>query len=269
MRHRPSPAFALATLLLAAGCARLPVATATGDETFVAHQGTHATLLAPAGLDWATRDAWRERLDWAAQTLAESGLDPLDADWDGRLLLELPPTGQWYQRLAGADGGDAAAVTRCPAEGVRITVNPVVAGKDADYLDSLVLHEGVHVATGSSCDAAAAQWVEEGLAEWVACEHNEASLSANRQWVDSYLEGHGLPSALPADADFRGPADQVSAAYALARQAVASAVDRLGRPAAMELLHDHYEGVADAAGTAQLTRWYLDDLARLSGSAPR
>lgn len=269
MRHRFGTALATAILLGTVGCAQQPLASATPEPVLVPAEAAHGTVLALSGLDWATRDAWRERLDWAAETLTGAGLGPLDTAWDGRLLIELPPTQQWYARLAGADGSDAAAVTRCPADGVRITVNPVVAGKDATYLDSLVLHEGVHVATGSSCEGEAAQWVEEGLAEWVACEHDEASLAANQQWVVSYLQGHGLPAGLPADADFRGPSEQVSAAYALARQVVASAVDRLGRPAAMELLKAHYAGDADQEVTRQLTGWYLDDLGRLSGSAPR
>ena len=95
------------------------------------------------------------------------------------------------------------------------------------------------------------------------------ALDANRQWVISYLAGHGVPASLPADGDFYAASDQVSAAYALARQAVASAVDRVGRPAAMALLGGFYDGTANEQDIRRLTAWYVADLQRLSGSAQR
>ena len=268
MRSRLAVAGIALALLSGAGCA--PATSPTPAEpSLSASTAGQGTLLAAPDLDPAIRQAWLDRLDRTIQTLARAGLAPLDEDWDGRLVVELPPTAQAYAALAGTLSGDAAAVTRCPEAGARITVNPVIAAEDTEYLDSLILHEGVHLATGSSCRGQAPQWVEEGVAEWLASEHSGAALDANRQWVTSHLAQHGVPAALPADGDFYTPSDQVSAAYALARQAVASAVDRVGRPAAMALLGSYYDGTADEQDTRRLTAWYVADLQRLSGSAQR
>ena len=256
-------------VLSGVGCARPATSPTSTEPSLSASTLGTGTLLADPDLAPADRQAWLDRLDRTIQTLAGAGLAPLDEDWDGRLVVELPPTAQAYTALAGTLSGEAAAVTRCPDAGARITVNPVVAAEGTEYLDSLLLHEGVHLATGSSCRGRAPQWAEEGVAEWLASEHSGAALEANRQWVISYLAEHPVPATLPADGDFYGPSDQVSAAYALARQAVASAVDRVGRPAAMALLDGYYDGTADEQDTRGVTAWYVADLQRLSGSAQR
>lgn len=256
-----------ATLLALAGCTAVPGSSPTASLT--ATEGAAVTVLAAADVAPAQRQVWLTRLEWAAAALHATDLAPLDDGWDGRLVVELPATAGQYAALAGADGRDAAAVTHCPAEGARITINPVVYDHDAEYLDSLVLHEGVHVATGSSCGGEAAQWIEEGLAEWVTGEHSPASLAANQAWVEAYLVRHGIPDELPPDADFTGDPDQVSAAYGLARQAVAVAVDQLGYDVAMEFFAADFAGAPDQAATAQVTQWYLAGLRQLSGSARR
>ncbi len=259
----------VAVLLATTACAATTAATRHDEPTLQAVPATSGTLLVPPGFDEAARQDWLARLDRTAAALTRASLAPLVAGWDGDLLVELPPNRQWYARLAGPGSEQAAAVTRCLDGKGRITVNPVVADEDAGYLDTLVLHEGVHVATGSSCAGRADQWVEEGLAEWLACEPDPACLDASRQWVADHLAREGLPSGLPRDSEFTGSPDQVSAAYALARQAVASAVERLGEPAAMALFDSHYRGLADPDATRRLTAWYLADLQRFSGSAPR
>ena len=262
---------AAALLLTTASCAAAVTTTPSPapGPTLVAVPGASGTLLAPPDLAPDRRQAWLDRIELATRRLARAGLEPLDDEWDGRLVVELPATSKDYALLAGPDSADAAAITHCPQDGPRITINPAVAGEDPDYLDTLLLHEGVHIATGSSCAGRAPQWVEEGLAELVACEHDADCLAASEQWVVHSLAEHGRPLTLPADSDFRGSSAEVSAAYALARQAVASAVARLGKPATMALLDTYYRDVADAERTRQLTQWYLADLDRVSASAPR
>jgi hypothetical protein len=258
------------TLVLLAGCAAAPDPGTSADAGLSASRGDRVTVLAPPELGDQPRSAWLTRLEWAAETLAGTGFGTLDDTWDGQLVVELPGTAGQYQELAGAGMDDAAAVTRCPPGGARITVNPVVGANEPWYLDSLVLHEAVHVATGSSCGGEAPQWVEEGLAEWVACEHSSESLAANQAWVMEYLERHGVPEALPDDPDFTADPDSVSAAYALARQAVAVAIDQLGEAGAMDYFAGAYDGrqTGDAT-TAEITSRYLAELAALSGSGQR
>ncbi|MDQ7992293.1 MAG: hypothetical protein REI45_06375 [Propionicimonas sp.] len=265
----PRPALALAALLLA-GCAPAPASpTAPAEPELVASSDDAVTLLAPAALDTPARQVWTRRIRTAVDTLAQTDLGPLDDGWDGRLVVELPDTARAYARLAGEGAEAAAAVTRCPADGSRITVNPVVDAAEPAYLASLLLHEAVHVATGSSCSVGAPQWVEEGLAEWVAAEHSGESLAANQAWVEQYLELHGIPEVLPTDADFSGDPDTVSAAYGLARLAVAAAIDGLGHDAAMEFFGAAFDGRGDDATTAAVTGWYRAELAGLSASARR
>jgi len=269
MRPRTLPAPAVALLLFVAGCAAgSPPSAAAGPE-LLPTRGERTTVLAPPDLGEEARDAWLSRVESAQRTLAGTDFGPLDDGWDGELVVELPDTASHYQELAGAGVEDAAAVTRCPSEGARITINPVVATSGAGYLESLVLHEAVHVATGSSCGGEAPQWVEEGLAEWVASEHSGDALAANQAWVAAYLADHGVPEALPADAEFTADPDSVSAAYGLARLAVAVAVDRLGTAAAMDYFARAYTGEAPQATGARLTAWYRAELAELSGSGPR
>ena len=267
---------ALTAGVLLAACASCtapaanPTADPTPGPTLVAVPARSGTLLAPSELPDDARQEWVDRLDRTTQRLASAGLEPLDDDWDGQLLVELPATAQAYAQLAGADSADAAAISHCPPAGARITVNPAVGDEDPAYLDTLLLHEGVHIATGSSCAGGRAPlWVEEGLAEWVACEPDADCLAAADEWVAHHLAENGTPAGLPEDADFRGSPRQVSAAYALARPAVASAVERLGRPATMALLATYYRGAAEPDQTQRLTAWYLADLQQLSGNAPR
>jgi len=256
-------------LVLLSGCAVAPDPGASTDLGLQASRRERVTVLAPPELGDEARSAWLTRLEWAAGTLAGTSFGQLDDSWDGQLVVELPGTAGHFRELAGPGMEDAAAVTRCPSGGARITVNPVVATNQPWYLDSLVLHEAVHVATGSSCGGGAPQWVEEGLAEWVASEHSSDSLAANQAWVVAYLARHGVPEALPVDADFSADPDSVSAAYALARLAVAVAIDQLGMAAATDYFDGAYAGRTQDATTARITSGYLDELTRLSGSAQR
>lgn len=266
----------LAAAALLAGCG-LPGAVPSGAPSTAeapatvalqAHDLPAGTIYAPAGLAAEEQQGWSKRIERAVAVLTATDLGPSDDDWTGRLVVELPGTAADYQTLAGPAGPLAAAVTRCRDGASRITVNPAIRQADPDYLDALVLHEAVHVATAAACRETPL-WIEEGLAEWLTVHHHPAAERANREWLTRELAG-GLPSGLPRDEDFQGPASQVSGAYALAVLAVEVAIGRLGQERAMA-----YFAAPDEATTGQIAAAYLDELrVRLSpptatASAPR
>ncbi len=256
------PVTLLAGMTLLAGCAPSSAPTLEEPPTGALEPTAVAggTLYATAELVPAQRQAWLERIERSSAVVADAGLGSLDDDWDGQVIVELPVTTRDYTVLAGSGSDTAAAVTRCDPEGSRIAINPRVRAESADYLDSLLLHEAVHVATGSACTDAPL-WIEEGLAEWLTAEHHAATQQANQQWLDHELAVGGLPTGLPADASFWGSADQVSGAYALAAFAVATAIEQLGQDQAMAFF-----AAPDESTTGQLTEWYLAGLrARLPG----
>ena len=263
----------LAVALLA-GCspAPLPSSPATPGPTVVAPASTTpepvegstvpplqpvaasaGTLYVPGDAEATEQQTWLERLDRASAALARADLGSLTDGWDGRIVVELPSTHEGYLALAGPEGDGAAASTRCDAGDSRITINPVVRAEPSGYLDSLLLHEAVHAATGAGC-ADTPLWTEEGLAEWLTEQHDPAAQQANQQWLAHELAA-GLPAGLPPDTAFRGTAAQVSGAYALAAFAVDTAIQRLGRARAMA-----YLAAPDEPTTRQLTAWYLDGL---------
>ncbi|MGC4152887.1 MAG: hypothetical protein QM628_07375 [Propionicimonas sp.] len=245
----------LASMLLA-GCAPVaapsaaPTVTEPASVTLRPVEVAAGTLYAPAGLASGEQQAWLERLERASEAVTDADLGALDDGWDGRIVVELPLTRSDYLMLAGAEGDQAAASTRCGAEGSRITINPLVREESSTYLDALLLHEAVHVATGSGC-VDAPLWIEEGLAEWLTEQHDPATQRANQEWLDHELAA-GLPSGLPAAAAFQGTSARISGAYALAAFAVATAIDHLGQDQAMA-----YFGAPDEPTTVQLTQWYL------------
>lgn len=239
-----------------------PPVSHTGRVALVSSTTASGTLWAPEDLPSGEHRAWLDRLDRVVAILAGSDLEPLDREWDGRLVVELPATAEDYTRLAGSGSDEAAAVTRCGDDGSPITVNPGIRSQDDDYLDSLLLHEAVHAATGSAC-VPGPLWIEEGVAEWLTTEHHELAREANRQWLDHELAAAGVPSGLPADAAFQGTAAQISGGYALATFAVATAVEHLGHQAAMA-----YFAAPDDATTDRIAGWYLAGLrARLDDPA--
>ncbi|MGB2766943.1 MAG: hypothetical protein WBC14_07605, partial [Propionicimonas sp.] len=160
------------------------------------------------------------------------------------------------------------AVTVCDNGSPRIVVNPTQLDAGRGYLDALLIHEAVHVATNAPCDPAGPQWVREGLAEWVAAEHSPSTRAYDREWVVWHLSRHQVPRSLPSDADFTGADDdEVLSAYALSALAVDVAVRRLGRTGAMTFLDGLSLPVPPEAGAVDdLTGWYRAELGRIAAS---
>lgn len=269
MRRRTLTLLVSVTLLTGCAPAAAPSAVPTVPEhpsaTLEPTRTTAGVLYAPADLAPDEQQAWLERIERTSATVAGAELGTLDDDWDGRIVVELPPSESDYLALAGPESGEAAATTRCHAEGSRITINPLIGAEPGSYLDALLLHEAVHAATDAACTEAPL-WIEEGLAEWLTAQHDPGTQQANQQWLDHELAA-GLPSALPTDAAFRGTSAQISGAYALAAFAVAVAIEHLGEDRAMA-----YFALPDEQTTSRLTQWYLAGLRTRSvptASAPR
>lgn len=260
----------LLAVMVLTGCASPPPSAepstglpspAQSTAVLVPTDSDAGVLRAPADTDETERTAWLTRLDRTVEALPTADLGPLDDQWDGRLIVELPATATDYAALAGADSAEAAAVTRCSDGQSSITINPQVRAENPGYLDSLLLHEAVHSATSAACTEAPL-WIEEGLAEWFTAQHDPATQQANQQWLQHQLDA-GLPTGLPPDAAFTGSAAQLSGAYALALFAVATAVEHLGQDAAMA-----YFAAPDEKTTDRITDWYLDGLQAARTAVP-
>ena len=208
------------------------------------------------------RRRFARALDDAAATLAATDLGSLGSAWNQRLVLDVVRDASAYAAAGGRPDVDAA-VTSCAGEAVRIVVNPVASGFEADELGPLVLHEGVHAET-RACDAAYPRWVIEGLAESVTAAAYPAVASANRETATEWVAAHGLPDALPDDFGQDDAASQ-RAVYALAQLAVDATVAHLGRADAADLLATFGQPDTKQADVARVTGWYV---AALRGLVP-
>ncbi len=217
---------------------------------------TSGTLLS-AGLDDAARKLWATRLDHAAAAVQKAGVPGAD-DWTGGLVVEVPGSDADFQVVTGSAASSASAITICEGGTPRIVVSPEALGLDAEWLDSTLVHEAVHVATDSACVAAGESlgWAVEGLAESVAARADPVTASRNRKLVAEELAAHGVPDALPVRLE-------TLTDYALAQLAVDQVRDHLGAKAG-DLLD---RAIHDAAGVTaaelrKVTGWYVAELRR-------
>lgn len=234
----------------------------------VVRSGAAGTVVALRSVPAAQLTRWERRLAKAASAVSTSGLGTLDEGWNGDLVIELPKTAAQFRVLSGVSGGGAAAVTVCGAGSPRIVINPTQLDEAAAYLDALLVHEAVHVATKASCETAGPTWLREGLAEWVAVQHSPSTRDYDRDWVEWHLARSPVPKALPEDAAFDdSDPDQVLAAYALSQLAVDVVVHRLGRQRAMSYLAALMNSdQGDPKATKRLTGWYRAALRRIAAS---
>lgn len=194
--------------------------------------------------------------------MAASGLIAPAAGWDSRLTVVVPARAEAFPSAAGLPDGDAAAGTECRTGTARVVVNPVVLDLDDAYLDVLLVHEAVHVATGSACSGGGTGWAVEGIAEAVAAGSDPALAEANAALVRQHLAEHGVPDELPT-----GLFDQTD--YALAQVVVDQLAAHLDRAAAVDLLDRAIRSPDRLTGAelADLRSWYRAELARLAESA--
>lgn len=221
---------------------------------------THGTLLS-SGLGEPARRLWTKRLDRAASVVAEAGL-PGAAEWRGGLVVDLPADSADFQAITDELANTASALTSCETGTSRVVVNPLIIHETAEWQDSTMVHEAVHVATDSACvpPEQALAWAVEGLAESVAARTVPETAADNRLVVRDYLREHPVPDALPAELN-----DVTS--YALAQVAVDQVRAQLGKKAD-DLLDRaiHNAPLVTPAELGQVTRWYRSELQRIRGT---
>jgi len=221
----------------------------------------HGTLLS-SGLDASARREWVERLDRAAAAVARTA-PPGEAGWKGGLVVEVPANGSDFQAITDELANTASALTACGTGTPRIVVNPMILDQPAEWLDSTLVHEAVHVATDSACVLAGRSltWAVEGLAESVTARNDPATATRNRRLVQAYLRDHPVPQALPTQLeDLTG--------YALAQLAVDQVREKLGAKAD-DLLDraTHDSEAVTAEELARVTAWYTVRLSVLRRTA--
>ncbi|MBP2334393.1 hypothetical protein JOF41_000571 [Saccharothrix coeruleofusca] len=161
-----------------------------------------------------------------------------------RQVAVLVPTGVEEMRALVGDGfatggiaGVAVAdrvdpVTRT-ALGQRVVLNPTAAGAlPAEPLRVLLRHEITHVATRASTVDGAPMWLLEGFADYVGYRGSGVPVTRAAPALAAQVRA-GLPTALPADADFRG--DRMELAYQQSWSLNRYLARRLGEPGLVAL----------------------------------
>jgi len=243
--------------------------------TFVGHQVADAVAAGPAAPLWLIQpltvhgalgaacvaapgtteaDAWLTAAGDAAAIVAKAGLGEAAAAWDGVLVTELPSDVAAFALASGltlstSSATQAVTVMATAASAPRIVGNlGATASLDPVGLRTLLVHEGVHVATRSAVSSAPL-WAVEGIAESVAAASDEVARVRNL----GLARDSARPTALPTAADLNGATAET--AYALAAVAVDAAIARWGRPAFAGWLADWRS--ASRPSDADLTAAYL------------
>ncbi|MER5352997.1 hypothetical protein ABT093_22025 [Kitasatospora sp. NPDC002551] len=187
--------------------------------------------------------------------------------WAGRLLLELPATGEQFTRLLADErpgwSGMAAVTVAAPgaplnAPADRILVNPETYAGLSDFGRQVVVtHEAVHVATRADTRAWTPLWLSEGAADWTG--YRDSGRAAHRiapELARDVADGR-LPTALPEDAAFTAAGEGLAQVYEQAWLAC----DLIARRYGPQRLVDLYRAVGAAAPGADRPAW-LDGLLR-------
>jgi hypothetical protein len=185
-------------------------------------------------------------------------------DWAQRVAVILPNSTDEMRELVGpafaVDGIAAAAIAdkvdleRHTATGQRVVLNPTQAGRLSESARRIVLrHELTHIAARGSTVDGAPMWLLEGFADYVG--YSDSGLGPREAAPDLVRAVHdgGLPSQLPADADFRGASENLDLAYQLAWSAALYVADRAGEDGLVRLYREiagapHPDAAAVEAG---------------------
>ncbi|MER7706179.1 hypothetical protein ABTX81_25205 [Kitasatospora sp. NPDC097605] len=244
----PPPLWDLGTVRAAAGARCLVLGVVAGEAGDAGEAGE-----APAGLA-----AVGDRAVAAVEALWGTA-------WAGRLLLELPATGEQFTRLLAEErpgwSGMAAVTVAAPgaplnAPADRILVNPETYPGLSDFGRQVVVtHEAVHVATRADTRAWTPLWLSEGAADWTG--YRDAGRPARRiapELARDVAAGR-LPAALPEDAAFAAGGDGLAQVYEQAWLAC----DLIARRYGPQRLVDLYRAVGAAGPGADRQAW-LDGL---------
>ncbi|MFC5662095.1 hypothetical protein ACFP3U_03760 [Kitasatospora misakiensis] len=187
--------------------------------------------------------------------------------WAGRLLLELPATGEQFARLLAEDRpgwSELAAVTvaapgaplHTPAD--RVLVNPEVYARLSDFGRQVVItHETMHVATRADTRAWTPLWLSEGVADWTGYRDSGRSARQIAPELARDVAAGRLPVALPADAALTAGGEGLAQAY----EQSWLACDLIARRWGPQRLTALYRAVGAAAPGADREAW-LDGLFR-------
>jgi hypothetical protein len=259
-------------LLTSVGCASLSVGSVgiVGDVPEPSQAGDRQlTRVADGTLSWvdfpdaAERDLWASRLSGVGTALEADEVVVPAKDWDGSITLRLPETNARFQELTGKSASEFQAATYCQGQGSIIAVSPTMAYADDSEINAMLLHEGVHAVTMSACTDSGPDWLNEGLAEWVAVQHVASTAAANREVMENYLADNPVPESLP---DFDSPPDGSRwLAVVQSQYVVAAVAARLQGPELREFLariadEPPSQGPEDSKDQRQALSWYRDYL---------
>ena len=231
----------------------------TGPLTVSRTQQTLVLAADPASLD--------RYAELAARAVPVVGA--VVADWDSRLVVEVPADQAALERALDAEPGfygQIAAVTGS-ADGsvaadapVHVYVNPEVFDGLGPRGQEVVLdHETAHVA-GDGPISRAPTWLVEGYADYVALRDSPLPLRVTAAQIRDRVQAEGPPASLPGPTDFdtRGP--HLGAVYESAWLACRVLADRAGNDAFLRF----YEAVSLGSPLPrELQRgfgWSQDDL---------
>ncbi len=186
------------------------VAAAAGARRPVWLLGPLAVRRSGRTLVAATTPADADRIDRRLRQAAVDVASVVPA-WRGGLVAYVPADTEQLEAVLAATPGaysQIAAVTttvdgshRADAP-VAIVINPEVFADLGPVGAAVVItHESTHAATGAAA-ADLPLWVAEGFADYVGIGSVDVPLSVSAQALVRDIGRHGLPDALPSDADF-------------------------------------------------------------------
>ncbi|GHI08324.1 hypothetical protein AQI88_05715 [Streptomyces cellostaticus] len=181
-------------------------------------------------------------------------------DWTRRVVVLVPRTLQGmagllaspaanYRGIAAVTTGEAGGSGTAPAD--RVVVNPeAYAVLGAVGKQVVLTHETTHVATRAHTTTATPLWLSEGYADWIGYLGTGRTPSEVAPELARAVQDGRVPSALPADGDFRFDSDPARLAQAYE-----------GGWLACRMIADHW-------GTARLGAFYraVGDHAKRAGA---
>ncbi|MFB6888456.1 hypothetical protein ACFCX4_03970 [Kitasatospora sp. NPDC056327] len=209
--------------------------------------------------------------DLAPTVVGDRAVAAVEALWGtaraGRLLLELPATGEQFTRLLAEDragwSGMAAVTVSAPgapshAPADRVLVNPEQFARLSGFgRQAVVTHEAVHVATRADTRAWTPLWLSEGVADWTAFHDSGRSARQLAPELAREAAAGRLPVALPGDTALAAGGDGLALAY----EQSWLACDLIARRYGPQRLVALYRAVGASAPGADREAW-LDGLFR-------
>ncbi len=147
------------------------------------------------------------------------------ADWQPRVVVEVPASATALDRALDAESGDYAGIaavtvagdgSSVPGAPVHVFVNPEVFGRLRGVGAQVVMsHEAAHVASeGPSSQAPV--WLVEGFADYVALRDVALPLAVTARQAAAEVRRSGLPTALPTRVEFDPRRSHLGAIYEMA-----------------------------------------------------